>query len=588
MFIPSLICWKLPPFFKAGRPDTDRKHVSQTADNGRTEAARLEALLAYGILDTPPEQAFDDLIELAAGVCYTPVAAVVFVDGHRAWLKAKRGVEMSEFPRDAALASESLNHADVFAVRDALADERYHDSEVVKRGFRFFAGMPLVSPERHALGAVCVVDKRPRELSSTQKDALRAIARQVMNQLELRRVSRAESLARHKFSWLVEQLPGGVYTEDLGASSGSYFSPQVERITSYSPEEWAAGDEFFGRVLHPDDRDRVLGAFARAHETLEPIQIEYRVIAKDGHVVWIQDDAAVARDDNGKPVYFQGFMADATVRKQNELKLREIEDRQLERERAQNERLRSVDRMKDEFVALVSHELRTPLTSIRGYLELVMDDAAQLPAETRGYLEIVGRNADRLLHLVGDLLLVAQAEAGKLTFDWVAVELVPLVTECVRAAQPAADAAGVELRFTSERSEQISGDPARIAQLLDNLISNAIKFTPVGGYVDVLVDASARSAVIEVRDTGYGIAAEDQEQLFQRFFRTQSANDKAIAGTGLGLSIAKAIVDAHQGSIRVESAEHHGTTFRVELPAKRSSRDRSPSRDSEVVVNLGV
>ena len=145
-------------------------------------------------------------------------------------------------------------------------------------------------------------------------------------------------------------------------------------------------------------------------------------------MVWIQDDAAVALDDAGTPLYFQGFMADATVRKQNELKLREIEDRQLERERAQNERLRSVDRMKDEFVALVSHELRTPLTSIRGYLELVMDEAEHLPAETREYLEIVGRNADRLLHLVGDLLLVAQAEAGKLAFDWAAVELVSLAS----------------------------------------------------------------------------------------------------------------------------------------------------------------
>jgi signal transduction histidine kinase len=217
----------------------------------------------------------------------------------------------------------------------------------------------------------------------------------------------------------------------------------------------------------------------------------------------------------------------------------------------------------------VSHELRTPLTSIRGYLELVLDDVDRLPTETREYLEIVSRNADRLLHLVGDLLLIAQAEAGKLSFDWISVELEPLVSQCVQAAQPAAEAAGVELRFTSEVSEPIVGDPARIAQLLDNLISNAIKFTPVGGHVDVRVDASPQSAVIEVRDTGYGIAAEDQEQLFERFFRTRSANDRAIAGTGLGLSIAKAIVDAHQGSISVESAEGHGTTFRVELPAKR-------------------
>jgi PAS domain S-box-containing protein len=669
--------------------------VTITPLDNEAEAARLEALLGYRILDTPPEQAFDDLVELAAAVCYTPVAAVAFVDGHRSWLKASRGVDVTEFPRDGALTAEALQHADVFVVPDALADERYHSSAVVSMGFRFFAGMPLVSPEGHAVGTVCVLDQRPRELSPTQRDALRAIARQVMTQLALRRVSHAESLARHRFRALVEQLPGGVYIEDLGAASGNYFSPHIERLTGYSAAEWASDDDFFSRVLHPEDRDRVLEAFARAHVTHVPLQIEYRVVAKDGRVVWIQDDGAVAQNDQGRPLYFQGFMADVTVRKQNELKLREIQDRYqelaeqlpfvtyvddasdsaayispqveqllgctpeewlalddaflsfahpedrnqaaedaehareqslpyeleyrmiatdgreiwvqdtavpirnqageirywqgyivditerramaeerdglLERERAQNERLRSLDRMKDEFVALVSHELRTPLTSIRGYLELVLDDADQLQDEHRGFLEIVDRNADRLLHLVSDLLLIAQADAGRLVFDWTAVDLVPLVSQCVQAAQPAAEQAGVEVVFSSEPFEPIVGDPARIGQLLDNLISNAIKFTPAGGHVDVSVDASADSAVIEVRDTGFGIAAEDQAQLFERFFRTRSANVMAIAGTGLGLSIAKAIVDAHGGTIGVESVEHVGTTFRVELPTAARS-----------------
>ncbi len=540
--------------------------MTPSAYDGETEAARLEALLGYRILDTPPEQAFDDLVELAAAVCYTPVAAIALVDDRRSWLKAKRGIDLTELPRDSALSAETLQHLDVFVVRDALADERYHESSVVLAGFRFFAGMPLVSPEGHALGTVCVLDERPRDLSPTQKDALRAIARQAMSQLELRRVSEAESLARYRFRALVEQLPGGVYIENLGASSGSYFSPQIERLTGYSAEEWASEDDFFSQVLHPEDRDRVLGEFAQAHEARRPIQIEYRVVAKDGRVVWIQDNAAVARDDEGQPLHLQGFMADVTARKQNDLELDEERSRLLERERAQNERLRGLDRLKDEFVALVSHELRTPLTSIRGYLELVLDDAEQLTSEHKEFLQIVDRNVDRLLHLVSDLLLVAQADAGKLSFDWTAVALSPLVAQCVLAAQPAAEEADVELVFDSEPTEPIVGDPERLAQLLDNLISNAIKFTPAGGQVEVRVDASADPAVIEVRDTGFGIAAADQEQLFERFFRTRSATEMAIAGTGLGLSIAKAIVDAHGGSISVESAEGVGTTFRVELP----------------------
>jgi PAS domain S-box-containing protein len=488
------------------------------------------------------------------------------VDANRSWLKAKRGVEVSEFPRDLALSAEALRHTDVFVVPDALADERYRSSPVVSHGFRFFAGMPLRSTEGHALGTVCVLDPKPRGLSATQKGALRAIARQVMSQLELRRALQAESSAGHKFRGLVEQLPGVIYIEDLGASSGSYFSPQIEDLVGYSADQWASEADFFSQVLHPEDRDRVLQAFARAHATHAPIRIEYRVVAKDGRVVWIQDDAAVTRDDDGQPLYFQGFMVDITERQA----LAAERDGLLERERAQNKQLRSLDRVKDEFVALVSHELRTPLTSIRGYLELVLDDVEQLSSEHRGFLEIVDRNADRLIHLVSDLLLLAQGDAGTLSFDYTAVELVPLVAQCVQAAQPAAEQAGVELVLTSESLEPIVGDPARIAQLLDNLISNAIKFTLAGGHVDVLVAASADAAVIEVRDTGFGIAAEDQEQLFERFFRTRSATDMAISGTGLGLSIVKAIVDAHKGSVAVESVEHRGTTFRVELPAEWS------------------
>ena len=536
------------------------------ASSAETEAARLEALLAYRILDTAPEQAYDDLVELAAAVCYTPVAAIALVDDRRAWMKAKRGVDIVELPRDSSLAAESLLHDDVFVVRDALADQRYHESSVVAAGFRFFAGMPLISSEGHALGTVCVLDTRPRELSPAQKDGLRAIARQAMSQLELRRVSEAESRARFLFRALVEQLPGGVYIENLGASSGSYFSPQIERLTGYSAEEWASDDEFFSGVLHPEDRDRVLRAFARAHKTMRPIQIEYRLIAKDGRVVWIQDNAAAARDDEGKVLHFQGFMADVTVRRQNELELLDERGRLLERERAQNERLRSLDRLKDEFVALVSHELRTPLTSIRGYLELVLDDSDQLASAHREFLQIVDRNVDRLLHLVSDLLLVAQVDAGKLTFEWTEVDLVSLVGECVQAARPVAEVAGVELVFGATSARPIIADPSRIGQLLDNLISNAIKFTPAGGRVDVGVDGSGDGAAIEVRDTGYGIAIEDQSQLFERFFRTQSASEMAIAGTGLGLSIAKAIVDAHGGAISVESAKGSGTTFRVVLP----------------------
>jgi PAS domain S-box-containing protein len=535
--------------------------VTIPASGAHAEDARLEALRGYRILDTPPEQDFDDLVELAAAVCDTPVAVIAFVDGHRSWLKAKRGVEVWELPRDTALSAETLLHADVFVVPDARADARYQASEVVSRGFRFFAGMRLVSPEGHALGTVCVLDQRPRELSVTQTDGLRAIARQVMSQLELRRVSQPASSTRDKFRQLVEQLPGALYIEDLGASTGSYFSPQVEWLTGYSADEWASEPNFFSRVLFPEDRDRVLASIARAHETHRPIQIEYRVVAKDGRVVWIQDEAAVARNNDGQPQYFQGLMTDITERHA----LTVERDGFVERLRDQNERLLDVDRIKDELLAMVSHELRTPLTSILGYLDLVREDHA-LTDDQCAYLGVIDNNARRLLSLVSDLLFVAHAQAGPIVLEQDVVDLSGIVERAVMAAQPAAASRGVDLTLHSSGGPDVIGDAHRLSQVMDNLLSNAVKFTPAGGSVGVRLLMSGERVLIEVTDTGMGMTAADQEALFVRFFRTESARKSAIHGTGLGLSIVKTIVAAHGGEITVESTEGEGTTFRVFLP----------------------
>jgi signal transduction histidine kinase len=231
----------------------------------------------------------------------------------------------------------------------------------------------------------------------------------------------------------------------------------------------------------------------------------------------------------------------------------------------QNERLLELDKLKDEFISLVSHELRTPLTSIRGYLELLLDDG-RLDAEQQGFLGIIDRNSNRLLGLVTDLLMLTQIEAGGLQFDLGPVDLEEIVREGIETATPTAEASGVELAVSVERVPAIRGHRLRLAQVLDNLISNALKFTPAGGRVDVRVSAVDGSAVIEVQDTGLGIAEGEQEQLFERFFRSAQATRNAIPGTGLGLTISKAIVERHGGQIELESSEGVGTTVRVRLP----------------------
>jgi signal transduction histidine kinase len=229
---------------------------------------------------------------------------------------------------------------------------------------------------------------------------------------------------------------------------------------------------------------------------------------------------------------------------------------------------REVARLKDEFVGLISHELRTPLSSILGYLELLRDDETNpLSEEQEQYLGVAERNAHRLLRLVGDLLFTAQVESGKFPLDLRDVELEQIVTAAVESARPAAAAAGITLQERVEDATPIThGDPVRLGQVCDNLISNAIKFTPNGGSVTVSLASTDNDAVITVRDTGMGIAASELDQLFSRFFRASTATRNAVPGVGLGLTISKAIVTAHHGQMGVSSEEGVGTEFSVTLP----------------------
>lgn len=246
--------------------------------------------------------------------------------------------------------------------------------------------------------------------------------------------------------------------------------------------------------------------------------------------------------------------------------------------------VRATERMKDQFVSLISHELRTPLTSILGYLELVLDDDDQtLTDEQRQYLTTVERNADRLLRLVGDLLFTARVEAGQFTLQPEDVDLVAIVQAAEETARVAASNTGVQLRVEAPAGGLVvAGDPVRLGQACDNLVSNAVKFTPAGGQVTLTVASGWQSpdgavtpderpgtvpvAQVAVRDTGIGIPNDEQGKLFTRFFRASTAQRNAVPGVGLGLSITKAITTAHGGTLDLVSVAGEGTTFTLTLP----------------------
>ena len=241
------------------------------------------------------------------------------------------------------------------------------------------------------------------------------------------------------------------------------------------------------------------------------------------------------------------------------------------RERALEEtamRLRELDRLRDQFVTTVSSELRTPLDSIHSHLMLLLcGDLGELADEQREFVAIADRSTQRLRRLVDDLLLVCELDAGALAFHFDDLDFSALARESLESARPRAAARGITFEFSAKTSIRLVGDRVRLAQLFDNIISNALKFTPRGGIVSVRITQPKGSTVLEVEDTGVGIGADDQKHLFDRFFRAEAAGASAIRGTGLGLSISQAIAEAHGGLIEVTSEKNVGSTFRVAFPA---------------------
>jgi signal transduction histidine kinase len=232
--------------------------------------------------------------------------------------------------------------------------------------------------------------------------------------------------------------------------------------------------------------------------------------------------------------------------------------------RATVSELETAQAVKDEFLALVSHELRTPMTSIQGYTELLQSE--ELTGEQYDYLTVIGRNSARLLSLVEDLLVMTQIQSGGLPLKLGDVLLSDLIARSSEAAKPFAESKDIDLEIDTEPGIATQGDPERLGQVLDNVVSNAIKYTPNGGGVAVSMTHTRETATIAITDTGIGIPEDEQDQVFGRFFRSSNARVSGVGGTGLGLAITRGIIEAHGGTIGFDSIEGVGTTFRITLP----------------------
>jgi two-component system, OmpR family, phosphate regulon sensor histidine kinase PhoR len=229
--------------------------------------------------------------------------------------------------------------------------------------------------------------------------------------------------------------------------------------------------------------------------------------------------------------------------------------------------LRRLERVRQDFVANVSHEFKTPLTAIQGFAETLLAGALEDPRNNRRFLEIIREHAARLARLTNDLLKLARIEAGKLEVQFSPVTVADLVDGCTETALLKAERKQIAMSVDVPPTfPPIRGDAALLHEVLQNLLDNAIQYTPSGGSVHVGAATSGREAVITVEDTGIGIPLADQERIFERFYRVDAARSREAGGTGLGLSIARHIVEAHGGHISVESEVGGGSKFSFSVP----------------------
>jgi signal transduction histidine kinase len=270
------------------------------------------------------------------------------------------------------------------------------------------------------------------------------------------------------------------------------------------------------------------------------------------------------RYDQGRPVGYVGIAEDVTERRERE----ELTAAALDAERQLVERLAQVDRTKNDFMSTVSHELRTPITSILGYSQLLLsDETGALPVMHRQIVGRIERNGRRLLGLIEDMLTMSQVEVGDFRYVFERVDLRSVVQSAVETEMSVFGTLGVTL------SQDIAGtpvwvdaDPDKLERALAALLDNAAKYSQPGDEVHLVVSRTDDCARVAVVDHGLGISGEDQEHLFDRFFRGSDAHARAIQGAGLGLSVTSMIVDGHGGSLHCESALGEGSTFTVVLP----------------------
>lgn len=533
------------------------------------ETERLAALRRYDLLDTPPETEFDDFTKLASLICGTPIALISLVDQDRQWFKSRVGMDAHETPRAVAFCAHAIKGNELLEIPNAPDDERFCDNPLVagNPNIRFYAGMPLTTPDGFNIGTLCVIDKIPRKLTPEQRDAMETLGRQLTAKMEQRLLNqkleqavkeRTEELQNHQgfMHQLVENLSEGVVACDA-AGKLTFFNKAAR--------EWHGTDL---REIPPEFRQKVLdlyeidGVTPLPTDSLPLLRLlrgervrnaELSIVRKGTEPRLLLASGEILYDTDGRKAGAVVVLHDITQHRKAEQQIMRVQ------------RLESIGTL----AGGVAHDLNNTLAPILMVTALLRK---RYP-DSKEMIDEVEASAKRGADMVQQLLTFAKGADGARLF----IEPRHLLKEMEKIIKDTFPKS-IHLKTSYGKSlHSILGDATQLFQVLLNLCVNARDAMPKGGTLTLkaeTMEIAARQAgefpeakpgryvVWQVTDTGMGIPPENLERIFEPFFSTKGP-DK---GTGLGLSTVMGIIKSHEGFIRVISKMGQGSTFSIYLP----------------------
>jgi len=579
---------------------------------------RIAALKRYKILDTPPEGTFDNVARLATQIFKVPISLISLVDAENVYFKANVGMgNARSTSRGVSLCSLGVLKPEVTVFEDAPTEPCLLTNPNVAGSFglKFYAGAPIITHDGFLIGTLCIINKMPRRFDDEQRQILQSLAKIVMDEIELRLSAMEEAEKQQGF---IEELAATneellTSNEELEVSQKLVSALNEElattnrEIASANKELRAANNElndtqerlllinvqladsqelkniaieqaqlgiwyidgvtrefvssprlksFFGYENHEemtyeaavkhireDYRLQVVSELEAAISSGHPYDMEYPIIQhKTQQLRWVRATGKLNPAYNGKPSYFSGTVMDITEQKMD-------------------------DQRKNDFIGMVSHELKTPLTSLSAYVQMLLAKAkTNQDVFTAGALDKAKTQVKKMTTMINGFLNVSRLESGKIHIDKQLFDMKDLVKEAEE--EVTATITSHHIIFAPVEETLITADRDKIGHVINNFISNAIKYSPAGTTINVACITVNGQAQVSVKDQGIGVRAADIEKLFERYYRVENNSTKSISGFGIGLYLCSEIIQRHDGKIWVESETDKGSTFYFSIPLK--------------------